>query len=118
MQGVNPSHPDLKVLIDKGADAGLFAEVARECVSRGKPFHYALAVIKGRMRDAAALADTVLSKPAAMTARNSETTYQRSMRERVAEFAPDIARKAPGEAQKLPQTPVEFFEVEALRITQ
>ena len=70
MQGVNPSHPDLKVLIDKGADAGLFAEVARECVSRGKPFHYALAVIKGRMRDAAALADTVLSKPAAMTARN------------------------------------------------
>ena len=58
------------------------------------------------------------NKPAAMTARNSETTYQRSMRERVTEFAPDSARKAPGQAQKLPQTPVEFFEVEALRITQ
>ena len=62
--------------------------------------------------------NAVSNKPAAMTAANSETTYQRSMRERVAEFAPDIARKAPGEAQKLPQTPVEFFEVEALRITQ
>ena len=64
-------------------------------------------------------ADWVADKqPAAMTAANSETTYQRSMRERVAEFAPDIARKAPGEAKKLPQTPGEFFEVEALRITQ
>ena len=62
--------------------------------------------------------NAVSNKPAAMTVANRETVYQRSMRERVAEFAPDIARKAPGEAQKLPQTPVEFFEVEALRITQ
>ena len=28
---------------------------------------------------------------------SSETAYQRSMRERVAEFAPGIARRAPGE---------------------
>jgi hypothetical protein len=67
MQGVNPNHPDLQVLIDKGADAGLFAEVARDCVAKGKPFSYALAVIKGQMKDAAALADTVMSKPAATT---------------------------------------------------
>lgn len=70
MQGVNPSHPDLQVLIDKGADIGLFAEVARDCVAKKKPFSYALAVIKGRMREAAELADTVLSKPTAMTASN------------------------------------------------
>ncbi|MDO8769207.1 MAG: hypothetical protein Q7K57_10960 [Burkholderiaceae bacterium] len=37
MASVNPNHPDLKVLIDKGADIGLFVEVARECVKNGKP---------------------------------------------------------------------------------
>ena len=67
MQGVNPSHPDLQVLIDKGADIGLFAEVARDCVAKSKPFAYALAVIKGRMKDAAALAGSALAAPAAMT---------------------------------------------------
>lgn len=62
---VNPNHPDLKVLIDKGADVGLFAEVARECAAKGKPFAYALAVVKGRMADAAALATTAMSLPLA-----------------------------------------------------
>jgi hypothetical protein len=117
MQSVNPSHPGLKVLIDKGADIGLFAEVARDCVAKKKPFSYALAVIKGRMQDAAALADTALSNPTAMAA--SETNYQRSMRLRMAEFVPDIARKAPGEKRELPQNPTEFFrtiEAETLRI--
>jgi hypothetical protein len=115
MQGVNPSHPDLQVLIDKGADIGLFAEVARDCVAKKKPFSYALAVIKGRMRDAAALADTELLKPTVMPAL-AETNYQRSMRERVAEIAPEIARKAPGQIHSRPQTAVEFFEIEARRI--
>ena len=68
MQSVNPSHPDLQILIDKGADIGMFAQVARDCVTKGKSFVYALAVIKGQMTDAAALANTAMSKPAAMTA--------------------------------------------------
>jgi hypothetical protein len=78
MGSVNPSHPDLQILIDKGADIGLFAEVARDCVAKGKPFAYALAVIKGRMKDAAALADTALSKPNAMaTGNRAQTTAER-----------------------------------------
>lgn len=36
------------------------------------------------------------NKPMAMKATNSETAYQRSMRERVAEFSPSIAKQAPG----------------------
>ena len=40
--------------------------------------------------------DNATAKPTAMKAANSETTYQRSMRERVAEFSPSIAKQAPG----------------------
>lgn len=36
----------------------------------------------------------------------SETTYQRSMRLRIAEVSPSLARQAPGESQN----PVEFFQ--------
>lgn len=60
---VNPSHPDLLVLIDKGADIGLFVAVALECVARQKTFAYALATVKGRMADAAVLAGSALSAP-------------------------------------------------------
>jgi uncharacterized protein YdaU (DUF1376 family) len=41
----------------------------------------------------------------------TETAYQRSMRERVAEVSPSLARKVPGHQQ-----PSEFFDVEAKRI--
>jgi hypothetical protein len=94
MAAVNPSHPDLQVLIDKGADIGLFAAVARECVEAKKPFAYALATVAGRMRDAAALAVTALAVPS----QSSETIYQKSMRLRVAEISPSLARPAPGQA--------------------
>lgn len=117
MQGVNPSHPDLQVLIDKGADVGLFAEVAKKCAKDGKPFSYALAVIKGQMRDAAALADTAMSKPAAMTAANSETAYQRSMRLRVAEVSPLLARAAPG-AQPAQNATDYFQNIPAIEVTK
>lgn len=63
MAAVNPAHPELQVLIDKGADIGLFASVARECVEKGKGFPYALAMVKGRMADAAALAATATAMP-------------------------------------------------------
>jgi hypothetical protein len=93
MQSVNPSHPDLRVLIDKGADIGMFADVARECVAKGKPFAYALAVIKCRMTEAAAMADTAMTKPAAMTAnRQTETAHMRQEREVAQGLAPNVAR--------------------------
>ena len=68
MQGVNPSHPDLKILIDNGADIGLFVEAARKCVEGKKPFNYALTIVKNQMKAAAALADSALAAPAYKTA--------------------------------------------------
>jgi len=63
LASVNPSHPDLLVLIDKGADIGLFVAVAQECVAKQKTFPYALATVKGRMADAAVLSDAALAAP-------------------------------------------------------
>ena len=68
MQSVNPSNPKLKALIDKGVDLGMFADMASECVAKGKGFAYLLAAIEGRMKDAAALADSALAAPAYKTA--------------------------------------------------
>ncbi|ARU06159.1 hypothetical protein CCO03_17075 [Comamonas serinivorans] len=49
------------------------------------------------------------------SATTGETAYQRSMRERMQEVAPSIARKAPGVS---PQQASEFFEVEARRVDE
>ena len=100
MIAVNPSHPDLLVLIEKGAGVDLFVESAREALKKQKGFAYAIGTVKGQMKDAAELSTAALSTPHA----NSETTYQKSMRLRVAEFAPDLARAPPGK-----QNIVEFF---------
>lgn len=98
MANVNPQHPELLVLVGKGADVGLFAAVAGECAAKGKSFAYALAVVKGRMADAALLADTALAVPlsaGAGGAGGAETLYQRSMRERYEE-ATGANRVRPG----------------------
>jgi uncharacterized protein YdaU (DUF1376 family) len=63
LASVNPSHPDLLVLLNKGADIGLFVAVAQECVARQKTFAYALAMVKGRMADAAVLSGMALAAP-------------------------------------------------------
>lgn len=60
---VNPSHPDLIALIDKGADIGLFVAAAQDAVKKHKGFAYALGAVKGQMTDAAALADSALAVP-------------------------------------------------------
>lgn len=64
MTSVNPSSPDLRVLIDNGADIGLFVEAARAAVKKAKGFAYALAAVKGQMADAAAMASEALARPA------------------------------------------------------
>jgi hypothetical protein len=103
MTATNPSHPKLLVLIDKGADIGLFAGVARECAEKQKNFAYALAIVEGRMTDAAQLASTALAVPQ----QASETAYQRSCRLRVAEISPELARPAP--SQKPNQDAADYF---------
>jgi len=56
-------------------------------------------------------ADWVAERPAARDSPTGETAYQRSMRERVAEFSPSIARKAPG------TYPLENMILEAENVT-
>ena len=63
MQSVSPSNPSLQVLIDNGASIDEFAAVARDCVKNGKPFNYLLKTVAGRMKDAAALAETAMAAP-------------------------------------------------------
>ena len=63
-------------------------------------------------------ADRTSAKPvAAMTANNYETAYQRSMRLRVAEVSPSLARPAPGEPPK--QNATDYFQnTPAIEVTK
>ena len=49
---VNPSHPDLPVLIEQGAEIGMFEQAARQAAQRGKSFAYALGIVRGQLQDA------------------------------------------------------------------
>lgn len=89
MAQVNPSHPKLTALLEAGITVDELIEAASHAVENGKPFAYALATAEGRRRDAA-----TAPLPAVRAA--GETAYQRSMRERMQQFAPGVAAKAPG----------------------
>lgn len=115
LNSVNPGHPELQVLIDKGADLGLFVEAAKAAVKKQKPFAYALATVKGQMADAAAMASEALARP--VITGNSETAYQRSMRLRVAEVSPLLARPAPGAPPVINATDY-FQNIPAIEVTK
>ena len=89
---VNPGNQTLKVLIDAGATLDEFTGAAAKAVNSQKGFSYALGIVKRDREQAATMADKLHrgELPAA------ETTYQRSMRERMAEAAPMFAREPPG----------------------
>lgn len=53
LQSVSPSHPTLIALLDAGITLPELEQAARDAVSKGKPFAYALATAEGRRRDAA-----------------------------------------------------------------
>lgn len=97
----NPGNQTLLTLLQAGATEAEFIGAATDAASNAKGFAYALGIVAGERRRAAVLAQQVLNGPLPA----AENAYQRSMRERVAEAAPDIARQAPGE-----QNPVQFFE--------
>ena len=61
MGAVNPGNLNLKALIDAGADIGMFVEIGRDCVAKGKPFSYLLAAVKGRIDDSSAIAEKAIS---------------------------------------------------------
>lgn len=69
MGQVNPGNQTLKNLIESGADIGLFVEVGRDCVAKGKSFAYLLGAVRGRMGDAQRLATEAI-KPRTATLPN------------------------------------------------
>ena len=101
----NPGNPKLRALVDAGADLQEFVGAAQQAVSAGNGrFAYVLGIVEGGRKRAAAMASQL--HQGAMPA--AETAYQRSMRERVQEFAPSLARTAPA-AQQPRQSAAEFF---------
>lgn len=101
----SPGNPTLRALLDAGADLQEFVGAAQQAVAAGRGrFSYAIAIVARGREQAADLAGK-LHQGAVPVA---ETAYQRSMRERVQQFAPSLARKAP-DAQQPRQSAVEFF---------
>jgi hypothetical protein len=95
--GLSDAHPGsqtLKTLIDAGATLDEFTGAAAKAVEAGKGFAYALGIVKREREQAQVMAGRLhrgeLPK--------AETAYQRSMRERVEEIAPEIARQDPTNA--------------------
>lgn len=56
---VNPSHPNLSALLAAGAELDEFKEAAKEAARKGRGFAYALGIVSGRRKEAAALAQQV-----------------------------------------------------------
>jgi len=100
---VSPSNQKLIELLKAGITLDELADAAAYSISKGKDFGYALATAEGRRRDAA-----TAPLPEAR-ASPSETTYQRSMREKMERVVPGIAARAPGS-----QNPESAIEVPAV----
>ena len=104
----NPGNPKLRALLESGASLQEFVGEALHAVASGKGrFAYVLGAVEGERKRAAAMANQLHqgALPAA------ETAYQRSMRERVQEFAPSLARTAPEQppTASIVKSAVEFF---------
>ena len=104
---VNPSHPKLAALLAGGITLDELRDAAATAVQGGKGFAYALATAEGRRIDAAKVG--TLPQQTGPT----ETQYQRSMREKVAEWAPTLAKRPPGP----PATPPNTIEAEVRDVT-
>lgn len=85
---VNPSHQGLIDLLNAGATIGIFDAAADTAKEKNKDFAYVLGIVKRQMKSSADLA----AQPRASPMQN-ETNYQKSVRERVAEFAPGVAKQ-------------------------
>lgn len=97
----NPSSQQLLTLIEAGAADGEFIAAAKKAADEQKGFGYALAIVANERKRAAKLAEQIHRG----TLPTAETTYQRSMRERMQEVAPEAARRDPSH----PARAAEFF---------
>lgn len=88
---VNPSHPELTGLLERGADIGWFTAAARTAVEKGKGFAYVLGIVRGQLADAQSVAGQAGSAVGTRTGAATETPHARMVRERAEQFAPGIA---------------------------
>jgi uncharacterized protein YdaU (DUF1376 family) len=65
VKDANASDKVLGVLIEKGADVGMFVDAAVVALGKGKDFAYALGIVKNKMTAAAALEAAPLAAPVA-----------------------------------------------------
>jgi len=79
--GSNSAHPDLLALLAEGAQIGEFTEAAKEAVSRGKDFRYALGIVRGRRRDAAQSTGLSGPLPGKGTSRREDSDPFRGMQD-------------------------------------
>ena len=77
---VNPGHPELIALCESGAQPGDFLEAGKIALEKGKGFAYTLGIVKSKMLEKS-------------IEKSSETAYQKSVRQRVAEFAPGVVKQ-------------------------
>lgn len=98
---VAPSNQDLLMLIEAGATVDEFEAAAASAVEKSKGFKYALGIVKNARIAAKTTASSVHHGPMPQAAQPTETAYQRSMRLRVAEFSPEIARQDPALRQTI-----------------
>jgi len=67
--GVNPSHPDFIALLAQGVSDDELSFASHEAAAKGKPFAYAVAMMLGRRKDAAARAANGAGAPSPQQAR-------------------------------------------------
>lgn len=103
---VSPQHPVLLALLEAGAEPAEFIEAAEAARGKANPFQYLLGVVKGRREEAAKVVAGI--HRGAMP--STETQYERRARERMAQFAPGVAARAPG-------APTDFIDITATEIT-
>lgn len=104
----NPGHPRLTTLLDAGATVAEFTAFVGAATGKSSPFLWLLGAVEGERARATTTAAVLHRGPLPA----SETPYQRSMRERMTEFAGSSAKPPPG-----PQLPTaEVIDVTARRL--
>lgn len=112
---VNPAHPELLALLEQGADMSHFVEAAKIAKDKGKSFAYVLGIVKGQIADGQAAAQAALARPARHQPQQARETFrerdERLAREKMAEFLPSIAARAPHQSQVIDAIPINTQEV-------
>jgi hypothetical protein len=108
----NTSNAKLEALIKAGATVEEFRAAAAKAVERRKGFLYALGIVESTRVEAKAMAEKLHQG----TLPVAETTYQRSMRERMTEAVPEIAKPDPNVSQFFNQKLIEVSHEPAHRL--